>query len=282
MAKVKGATVVELEKPATKPVRIKTPAVKTTNVVEDAIKGDKKVNVVYETTDYDKFVFRPDNRVIRKPHVKELTNKMKSHGWVQGSHAKINSKGEVIDGQHRILAAKEAAVPFQYIVEKDAGFDEIQTLNQNQVNWNKIDHVHGWISRGNKNYKQLNDFMERHPNFNITEAVMLLMNEFASISRNSFENGDFKVKSVELADKWADNLKRLEPFFPEGYNKSMFVRAMVKLFSRKADVFDFEEFIDKIERKPGSLHLCGSTDLYIELIEEIFNFRRKTKVSLKY
>lgn len=242
---------------------------------------DKKVNVVYSTQDYDRFIFREDNRTIKPNHLKELTEKMKAFGWVPGSQIEVNEKNEVIDGQHRLLAAKEAGIPFLYIIEKDAGFNEIQLLNQTQVNWNKIDHVHAWIKRGNPHYQVLQDFLTDHPNFKITEAIMLLMNEFTSISRTDFEGGNFKVKDREIAEKWVNCLNQLKPYFEEGYNKSMFVRAMVKLFARKPVDFNFEEFLHKAELRPSMIYLCGSTDLYIEMIEKLYNYKRQKKVNLR-
>lgn len=243
---------------------------------------DKKVNDVYRSKDFTQFKFREDNREIIKPHVKSLAQKMKENGWIPGSQIKVNAKGEVIDGQHRYLAAKLANVPYEYIVESRAGFDEIQQLNQGQINWTKADHVHGHVAKGNQNYIILADFAKRYPQFRMTEHIMLLMNNFTSVRTNTFEEGHFKVADVKTAELWAENLLQLKPYFEKGYNKSIFVRAVIKLLARKPDEFIFSEFLHKVKLRPGMIYLCGSTELYIEMIEKLYNYMRKEKVSLRF
>ena len=82
----------------------------------------KKVNEVFQTKNYEMFKFRNDNRSIRQYHVQELVNKMKEKGWIQGSYAVINEKNEVIDGQHRILAARTIGIPVSFTIERKTSF----------------------------------------------------------------------------------------------------------------------------------------------------------------
>ena len=57
---------------------------------------------------------------------------------------------------------------------------------------------------------------------------------------------------------------------------------MVKVLSHKKDVFDFEEFIHKVKLRPNMLVPCGTTDQYVEMIENIYNYKRSGKVNLRY
>jgi hypothetical protein len=207
---------------------------------------------------------------------------MRENGWIEGSYIVVNSKGDVIDGQHRLLGAKLVGIPVLYTIEENADFDTIQKLNEDQLNWAKSDHVHGWVTKGNKHYETLEKFMVEYPKFRISECLMFLSNSFTSIKKTDFNKGRFEVRSVEKAREWANNLTELKPYFEKYYNKSMFVRAVIKLLSRKGDVFKFEEFLHKVRLRPTSIVPCGSVEQYIEMIEDIYNYKRKDKVNLRF
>lgn len=247
------------------------------------IRNGKQVNSVFQTKDYGMFKFREDNRVLNQNHIKKLSDKMKNVGWIQGSYAVVNEKGEVIDGQHRIKAAMIANVPVNYTVEKKASFDTIRGLNQNQKNWSMYDHIHGYVTENNPHYIRLNNFMERHPDFRITECLMFLQNNALPVDKHIFETGKWESKNVTKADEWASNIESLKPYFEKGFNKSIFVRAMVKLLSKKPE-FKFDEFLHKVKLRPGMIHLCGSVELYIEMIEELYNHHRRAqdKLNLRF
>jgi len=242
----------------------------------------KRVAEVLETKDYSIFRFRKDNREIKPNHVKYLAKKMKERGWLKTSTVVINGNGDVIDGQHRVMAAMESNVPIRFRVERGAGIDEITEMNTGQRNWSPFDHIHKFVARGNENYIIFDKFIKEFPMFRITECAMFLNNSFSSVKRDSFEEGRWVVKDVNLARKWANNVLSLKPYFEKGYNKSIFVRSIIKLLSTKSDVFDFDQFLRKVELRPNLIHLCGSVEQYVEMIENIYNYRRSDKVNLRF
>lgn len=253
------------------------------NQLNRMIQNSKKVNQVFQTKNYTMFKFREDNRTLNKTHISKLTDKMKNVGWIPGSYVVINDKGEIIDGQHRVKAAINAGVPVTYTIERKAGFEQIRGLNQNQKNWSLADHIHGYVKENNPNYIKLDNFLKEFPDFRVTEALMFLQNNASPVHRDVFESGQFQVRNVEKGKVWAKNILSLKPFFEKGYNKSIFVRALIRIMAKKSD-FKFEEFLHKVQLRPGMIHLCGSVDLYTEMIEDIYNYRRRTdeKLNLRF
>ena len=236
------------------------------------IRNGKKVNEVYQTKDYSIFKFRGDNRIINKSHVKNIANNMKVRGWERGSYVVINKKGEIIDGQHRVSAAMETGVSISYILESTAGFETIRNLNSRQKNWAIVDHIHGFVVEGNPHYIKLNNFMKQYPELKPTEAMMFCTNSLTGGNRETFESGKFVTKNMDKAVDWAMNIMELKPLF-EGYNRSSFVRALVKILTRCKE-FSFPEFVRKVKVRPTNIHYCGSVDEYVKMIEEIYNFGR--------
>lgn len=244
--------------------------------------GGKKVAEVLETRDYSIFKFRHDNREIKPNHVKYLTKKMKDKGWLKTSTVVINGNGDIIDGQHRVKAAIEAAVPIRFRVERGAGIEEITEMNTGQRNWSPFDHLHKFVARGNENYIKFDNFIKEFPMFRITECAMFLNNGISTVDRRVFEEGRWIAKDVNVARKWANNVLSLKPYFEKYYNKSIFVRAMIKVFTTKKDVFNFEQFLHKVKLRPSMIYACGTVEQYVEMIEDIYNYKRSDKVNLRF
>lgn len=244
--------------------------------------GGKKVAEVLETRDYSIFKFRHDNREIKPNHVKYLTKKMKDKGWLKTSTVVINGNGDIIDGQHRVKAAIEASVPIRFRVERGAGIEEITEMNTGQRNWSPFDHLHKFVARGNENYIKFDNFIKEFPMFRITECAMFLNNGISTVDRRVFEEGRWIAKDVNVARKWANNVLSLKPYFEKYYNKSIFVRAMIKVFTTKKDVFNFDQFLHKVKLRPSMIYACGTVEQYVEMIEDIYNYKRSDKVNLRF
>jgi hypothetical protein len=245
-------------------------------------KAGKKVSEVLETKDYSIFKKYVGNREVKKQHVNYLASKMKKNGWMKTSSVVVNTRGEIIDGQHRLMAAQIAKVPVQYTIVRGAGSFEITEMNTGQRNWTPFDHLNKFVSQGDETYIRFEKFHKDFPMFNFTELCVFLGNRLSTIRRDNFERGEFQIVDEAKAREMATNVVRLKDYYPSHYNKSIFVRAIVKVFLTKSDVFDFEEFLHKVSLRPSRLVPCGTLGQYIEMIEDIYNYRRTDKVNLRF
>jgi hypothetical protein len=239
----------------------------------------KKVNEIFSTKEYAKFKLIKGNRVIKNPKIKKLVKSMTEDGWLPGSYVVVNSRWEIIDGQHRILAGMQCNLPIIYTMEKKADDKVMRGLNKAGDNWQLNDHLHGFVEDGNEHYTFLYNFMKDFPELKITEAMMLCKNAYTAVPRGTFENGEFTVKNKRVAIEWAEYVMRLKPF-AKFFNTGIFVRALVCCLTKEG--FDFNDFVRKIELRPTSLVKCGTREQYIELFESIYNYRRSDKLNLRY
>jgi len=240
----------------------------------------KSVNQILRTKDYSSFKFLQENRSIIPSHVKSLSHSMVINGWVKGSYVVVNKDNAIIDGQHRVLAAEIAKVFVEYVVEAKATADSIRLLNTDTKNWNIITHLEHYVKEGNQNYVLLNRFMKNFPALRPTECTMLVKNSTSSATRGEFERGEFVVRDMKLAYDWAHKIMSLKPYFEKGYNKAIFVRALVRVLPKP--IFNFEEFFHRVKLRPKSIYMCGTVDQYLEMIEDIYNYRRSDKVNLRF
>ena len=245
------------------------------------IQVGKKVGEIFETKDYSIFKFREDNRLINVNHVKRLAQRMKENGWLSTSVVTINGNGDVIDGQHRVKAAISVGCIIRYKQSKGAGADEMTEMNSLQKNWSPFDFLHKHAARGNENYITFQKFVEDYPMFRYTEVSMFLTNSCSGVKRESFESGNWVVKNEKKGRMWADHVLELKPYFEKYYNKSIFVRAFIKIISNKKE-FVFEEFLHKVKLRPMMLVPSGTVEQYVEMIESIYNYKRSGKVNLRF
>jgi len=94
-----------------------------------------------------------------------------------------------------------------------------------------------------------------------------------------FYNGTFKIKNYNSACNTIEKILLIEPYYT-GTKRRSFIYAMLQLF--KNTNFEFTEFLQKLKCQPTALVDCATTTQYISLIEEIYNYRRREKVSLRY
>ena len=217
----------------------------------------KKVGEIFETKDYTIFKFRKENRPVIPNHVKKLAKRMSERGWLSTSVVTINGNGDIIDGQNRVTAAISVGCPVRYKIVKGAGSDEMTEMNTLQKNWSPFDHLHKYVVKENPNYVIFNNFVNDYPMFKYTEIGMFLTNTLTGVKRDTFENGQYVVKNEKKGRQWADNILELKPYFEKYYNKSIFVRAMIKILSNKKE-FKFDEFLHKVKLRPTKLVPCGT------------------------
>ena len=235
-------------------------------------------NQVHTTKDY--FLFKPidGNRTKNQLHLSRLKKSIETNYLF--TVIIVNEKYEIIDGQHRFDVIQELGLPLNYIVCKGYGLNEVHVLNANSKTWNTDDYVDGYSSLGNGYYVIYKAFKETYK-FGHNETIALLTGRTNTTGELflDFKNGKFKIIDLNDAEKKAEMLTLIGQYY-KGYNRRSFVYAMLSLFYKPQ--FKFDEFIHKLELNPSALTNCSDKEQYITLIEEIYNFRRREKVSLKY
>lgn len=255
----------------------------------------KVINQVYTTTDYSHFKSLNGNRNVNKLHVRRLRESFKNSYLL--SPIIVNENYEIIDGQHRYEAAKELQKPINYIVCTEYGLKEVQILNTNMKNWRREDYLNAFCDLGYPEYIKFRNFMRRFKEFNIKSCEALLTNsaagnknkrapELKSESNKQgvytvkyFEEGDLFIPDYNLAVDNAEKIMMLKPYYT-GFNRATFVYAMIGMF--KNENYNHAVFLQKLEIQRTKLVDCSNVTQYKMLIEDIYNFKSKNKVSLRY
>lgn len=235
------------------------------------------------TTNLGMFKYHESNRDFTTPksqnRIKRIAESMLSDGLLPHAIA-VTTKMYVVDGQHRLEAAKIAGKGIWFFIDETVPntakgiFNGAKKYNRDAEVWSKKDYVDGLAKQGNSNYQHLIEFREKYPMFSQTEAEMFLSNSGTkSVGKRAFADGKFEVKDVKRAEELANNILKLAPFFKD-YNSSVFVRTVLTIMEKKPE-FDFNRFLHKVSLRPGMLKRQGDKDSYKLLIEDIYNFSAK-------
>ena len=230
---------------------------------------------VKETKNYSMFSTIEGNRPKNELHLKRLRKSMEEELLI--SPIIVNEKHQVIDGQHRLHVSKELKLPLRYIIAEGYGLSEVHRLNQNSKNWTMAEFIEGYADMRYTEYMYLRGFIDR-TGLNITSALALLANDSSSHTK-SVRLGTWKSVHRERANTIADWVNILKQYY-DGANRQGFVRALINLYNNEN--FEFSHFIGKVALQPSALVNCVNSAQYLTLIEDIYNYRSRNKVNLRF
>jgi hypothetical protein len=252
-----------------------------TQILNDSQIVDKEVGKVYYTNDLSLFKFMEGNRTPNPSHIAKIAKSMEQIGLLMNPII-INSDLEVIDGQHRFLAAKEVGSGIYYIIAEDYKIKEVHALNVNQKQWSTKDFIEGYADMGIKDYSLLKEYMDKYPFLPTTVCFEIAISNsgWAGNSSSSVKEGSFKFKrNWDEACYIANSIKEIKKYFEDAYKKS-FVAAIVGAYNK--DIFDMESFIYKCKKYPTKIYNCAKQSEFTQMIESVYNYRNHNKVSLRY
>ena len=232
---------------------------------------------VYKTYDYSLFKTIKGNREINSSHLKGLEKSMKEN--YLSTIIIVNENYEIIDGQHRFTIISKLLLPVYYIIREGYGMEEVIRFNTEAVSWKSNDYLNTYCIRGNDDYKLYFKFKEKYKLDHCSTRVLLgnTGSTHTASSGRIFRTGKFKVVNYKKAVDIVEKIFSLAPYYA-GYKRRNFIYTMASLL--KNPLFDFKEFFQKVKMLPDSLIDCTSTENYLKLINEIYNYNRTAKVNL--
>jgi hypothetical protein len=235
-------------------------------------------NQVYTTTDY--YLFKPidGNRDLDLVHLAKLKKSMMENYLV--TTIIVNEKFEIIDGQHRFEAIKDLCLPLNYQICPGYSLRHVHLYNQLTKTWNAEAYMAGYCKLGYKHYINYRKFKEKYK-FGHNECMALLSGDVNMKGNicNRFKSGRFEITHMEKAELNAQRIYMFKDIY-SGFKRRAFVYAILHLLEKP--LFDFNEFLQKVKLQPSLLTNCTDKTQYIYLIEEIYNYKRRDKINLRF
>lgn len=234
-----------------------------------------------KTKDYDIFKFREDNREkIDKNHVQKLVESIKSRNLLDLRPIIVNKDMEILDGQHRLLAAKQLGVEIYYKKQVNFGSEEILIMNISK-SWTCGDYLNYYVKNGFSEYIKLKNFMNKN-NLNLKVALNISMGRIKAKYKD-FKEGKFSFKEEDLENvldvcwETIGLIKKSNGFSPY-CSSNRFWKALLMLTNHED--FNINIWRENIKKMVERFNAKATTNDYIRLILDIYNYRNPNKISL--
>lgn len=229
------------------------------------------MNTIQLTTDYDIFGAIVGNRQIYQPHLRRLISSIENKNMLQQNPIIVNERMEIIDGQHRLLAAKALNLPIYYSVVEHADLHEIQMLNANNRPWLPADYLESYIKLGKQSYITLKEFADEY-RISLSIALRILAGNHSGDVLVKFRKGEFEIRDMKKAENIASLLSEVRKHSPDrAYAHSFCVSALQMLIEK----IDPKIFINQLERYQLVVTRRMSSKDYLRQFENIINSGRE-------
>jgi len=244
----------------------------------------KELPQIQVTKDYNIFKTLSSNRQVNQNHVKQLQKSLQENPHLfETRPILVNENMFVIDGQHRLQAAKANNSPVYYVVGEGITVEDTRSLNTTQNNWAPIDFARSYASTGNKNYKEFLSAVAKFPGIPQSVVRSYLGNGNTHSEVETFKNGLFVVTRPILSNLYLEQLDTIKNSLPGLVLSRSYGQAFYTLFE-KPDVFDYDYFVSKLAQEGTHVLMRRSATLKdtIRCIEDVYNYNRPEKNHVRF
>lgn len=233
--------------------------------------------VIGSTTDYKKFTYVLSNRETKEKNIINLMKSFKrTNGMSKSKPILVDSRFNIIDGQHRLMACERMGIPVHYVVTHDR-IENIPIYNSCQEKWGLADYARYHSTKGNKNYTRIIEVSEKSGTA-INGCMESLGLKTGGSFNDAFKEGRFTFTTdIDKAVSRVEKIKKLCYLIKGSRSISTKISRAVR-FLEKIKTFKLEDFISKLEKYPNKLHGCGTSEEYIDMFINIFNYRKRGDV----
>ena len=167
---------------------------------------------------------------------------------------------------------------------------EVQVYNTNMKNWGKNEFLDMYCDLGYEPYLKFKKFMSDFPDFGIQACERIITQlggtggpqgyiNGKKVSLRSFEEGKLHIPDINKSYVIARKLLDFKPFY-KNFNRGTFVSTFLQIFKHKN--YDHNLMIRRLGTCPHSITDQPNVEAYKLQLEDIFNWRNRTPVSLRY
>ena len=233
-----------------------------------------------KTKDYSLFKKMNGNRALDPGNLKKVINSIRLSNLLEHRPILVNAKMEVIDGQHRLEAAKALGLEVYYTVKNDANPEDMHILNSAQRVWGLDDHLNFHASTGKLDFEKLAKFCEKKGIRAIDFLTLAGLRDSTStkeFKKGTLDFGDLDKKLSDVSHKldFIGSVVSLIGAMVIGdkfYLKSKLMnRSLASL--RDVEGFNEELFISKLKSNLSRMRACRSSGEYFEMFKGFYNYR---------
>lgn len=228
-------------------------------------------NEVKQTTNYNLFKFRDDNRMkgVNSSHVECLKRSLQKKNMLKTRPIDVNKKFEILDGQHRFCAAKALGLPIFYRVCDDLSGEDMLLLN-NVRSWKSEDYLNFYVKRGYADYVNLESVWKKS---GAPLSFLIRLAHGRTIkSQMAFKSGDWKAPGswgvIPQILELSDVIKALQTY--SGWVTGTRVWTALSKIVR-SDGYNHDHFIKNLQKYPSKIGPKATFRDYDIMFTQIYN-----------
>lgn len=255
--------------------------------------------MITKTADYTIFNKSLFNREIQEKNVTKIMRSLRRKNLLKNRPILVDKDLNVIDGQHRLEAAKRLNMPVWYEVQEDITPEDIILLNDNQRLWDNNAYLNFYVEKGNEHYIRLKSFiLENGISLSTAFAVLglkignggnYMRKDGAGDEPNPFKGGRFifpeaadQIEAVHILKKSKEIIDYIKPKV-EGNHRYLegphMRRALYIFLSIKA--VDFDVFMGKLAQRLDLVRPCSRISEFVNVFKQIYNFKNRNPITLE-
>lgn len=174
------------------------------------------IRILY-TKNYGVFGKILGNRTVAKEKVSELMEVIKKKNLLFASPIIVNLKYEIIDGQHRLEAARNLDL-YIHFIRADLIDEDMITFNIHNSNWTSNQYINFYAARGNQNYQNLLEFASEN-NITTTLAFCFLKGKKKNF-KQKMQSGEYVFPPNEEVEIAKQKIKSFREFSQKVFMKT--------------------------------------------------------------
>lgn len=240
--------------------------------------------MIKKTNDYSIFKKYPGNTPIDSLNLKKIINSLKINNMLEFRPILVTQDMEVIDGQHRLEAAKALGLEVYYTIKEHSRPIDMLLLNNAQRSWKLSDYVNFYASQGIQCYK---DILRLSEKFSLSPVEVLRYaglvggRDYSKIKNGKLDENvagkepiiseiTLKINTaIEFIDKKTLGDKKY-------LGTAAIHRGLLTLLNHGE--FDFDLFMQKLHIGIGRIHSCNTIEQYYNMFKAIYNYRNQNQI----
>lgn len=163
---------------------------------------------IVKTTNYNDFKVIMSNREVDKRHVKKLAASIRRKNLLFVRPLIVNSRMEVIDGQHRLAAAQQIKAPVYYIKCDGLTKEDIAALNTAQKNWTRLDFINFYAIEGQPQFRELARLINKYSALKVS-FILTIVGDCKKLRQ-----GQLRLNNLEYAHSLC---RKIQQIYDEGF-----------------------------------------------------------------
>lgn len=223
-------------------------------------------NVINLSKDYDSFKRILGNRPIYPAHVAAIVEAMRANPtMLEYNPILVNERKEIIDGQHRVEAAKELNLPIHYIMRRGLRLSDTQTLNSGSKPWGVGDYAQSFADIGKVDYKIYIEMKEKYP---LSHDILRYILSHNNCTLNMFKTGKFAVVKLLEGTDFMDKLMDFSGYY-QYYTDRAFVVAFQNIYRHPE--YNHAHMVNQLSKNPDMLVEAFDANDYLAQLTAIYN-----------